>query len=176
VLSTPGKVHLAITPVTATGWSLASLLHVISLGASARGIASALGVVTLAVTGALALVFLRRARYPNMVLLLGVLLLVSVFAGPATWPWYLTWGLALVACCPVTARSLALPLGVVLAAFLVKPDGILALPVEASPFVLAGYLIAAGAAWWYRVQRNDGAAPGRVRGLAPGEHRALTNP
>jgi len=175
VLSTPGKVHLAITPVTATGWSLASLLHLLGLSASSRGIEAALGVVALALTALLALAFIRRARYENMVLLLGVLLIVSVFAGPATWPWYLTWGLALVACVPGTLHARALPLAVVLAAILVKPDGILALPLQAAPLVLAGYVLAAGVAWRYRGRRRGDPAPGRARGLSAGEQPALTN-
>ena len=174
VLSTPGKVHLAITPVTAAGWSIASLLHLLGISASSRGIESALGVVALALTGLLALALIRRTRYQNMVLMLGVLLLVSVFAGPAAWPWYLTWGLALVACCPVTERSRALPLAMVLAVFLVKPDGILALPLHAAPFVLAAYVVAAGAAWRQRRRRDADLSPGRVRGLTSGEQPALT--
>ena len=175
VLSTPGKVHLAITPVTAAGWSLASLLHLLGISASSRGIESALGTVALTLTGVLGLALIRRTRYHNLVLLLAALLLVSVFAGPATWPWYLTWGLALVACCPVAQRSRALPPAVVLAVFLVKPNGILALPLHTAPFVLAAYVIAAGAGWRYRGRRDGETAPGRVRGLPGGEHPVLTN-
>ena len=175
VLSTPGKVHLAITPVTATGWSVASLLHLLGLGASSRGIESALGAVALVVTGALALALIRRARYANIVPALGALLLVSVFAGPATWPWYLTWGLALIACCAVAQRSRALAPAIVLAVFLVKPDGILALPLHTAPIVLAVYVIAAGTAWRHRRRRGDHRSPGRVRGLPAGEQPALTN-
>jgi len=175
VLSTPGKVHLAITPVTAAGWSLASLLHLLGFSASSRGIESVLGVVALALTGLLALALIRRARYENLVFPLGALLLVSVFAGPATWPWYLTWGLALVACSPVTGRSRSLPLLMVLAVFLVKPNGILALPLHTAPFVLACYLIAVAAAWRSRRRRGGEALSGRVRSLAGREQTALTN-
>jgi hypothetical protein len=175
VLSTPGKVHLAITPVTAAGWSFASLLHLLGFSAGSRGIESALGVVALALTGALAIALIRRTRYENLVLLLGVLLLVAVFAGPATWPWYLTWGLALLACTPAAQRSRLLPLAVVLVTFLVRPDGILRLPLDSAPFVLAAYAIAAGAAWRYRRRRGTAASPGRVRALPGGEQAALTN-
>jgi hypothetical protein len=175
VLSTPGKVHLAITPVTATGWSFASLLHVLGLGASSRGIESALGVVALALTGALGLALIRGARYANIVPALGALLLVSVFAGPATWPWYLTWGLALIACCAFVQRSRPLALAIVLAVFLVKPNGILALPLHTAPIVLGVYVIAAGAGWRYRRRRGDDRALGRVRGLPAREQPALTN-
>jgi alpha-1,6-mannosyltransferase len=175
VLSTPGKVHLAITPVTAVGWSLASLLHLLGAGASYKGIASALGVVTLALTGVLGLVLLRGARYRNLAPSLGALLLVSVFAGPATWPWYLTWGLALIAACAVAQRSWALALAIVLAAVVVKPNGILALPLHTAPVVLAVYVIAAGAVWRARRRRDGNRSPGRVRAVPTGEQPALTN-
>ena len=176
VLSTPGKVHLAITPVTAIGWSFASVLHLFGIAANYKSLASALGTVALALTVVLALALILRTRYENMVLGLGALLLVSVFAGPAAWPWYLTWGLALVACWPVCARSRGLPPAVVLAAVLVKPDGILGLPLDTAPVVLAVYVLAAGAAAWrYRKWRGDSPAPERIRGLQAGEQPAFTN-
>jgi alpha-1,6-mannosyltransferase len=175
VLSTPGKVHLAITPTTAVGWSFASLLHLLGIGANAKAIESALGVVALSLTGVLGLALIRRARYATMVPALGALLLVSVFAGPATWPWYLTWGLALVACCVFAQRSRVLPPAIVLTVFLVKPSGILALPLHTAPIVLAVYVIAAGAAWQARRRRGGSRSPGRVHGLPAGEQPALTN-
>jgi hypothetical protein len=171
VLSTPGKVHLAITPVTAAGWSVASLLHTLGMGANAHGIESALGAVALALTVVLGLALLWRVRTRNLVPSLGALLLVSVFAGPATWPWYLTWGLALIACCAFAQRSRALPLAIVLAALVVKPNGILALPLHTAPIVLAVYAIAAGAVWRSRRPRDGN----RVRRLTAREQPALTN-
>jgi hypothetical protein len=175
VLSTPGKVHLAITPVTAAGWSLGSLLHALGVGASTRGIENALGAAALALTVVLGLVLLRGVRYRNLVPYLGALLLVSVFAGPAAWPWYLTWGLALIACCASAQRSRALPLAIVVAAVVVKPNGILALPLHTAPIVLAVYAIAVAAVWRGRNRRDGNRAPGRLRGLSAGEQPALIN-
>jgi hypothetical protein len=175
VLSSPAKVHLAITPVTAAGWSFASALHLLGIGANARHIESALGVVGLAVTGMLALALLARARYTNLVPALGALLIFSVFAGPATWPWYLAWGLALIACCAFAQRSRALPLAMVLALFLIKPNGILALPLHTAPIVLAVYVIAAGAVWLGRRRRDGDRSPDLVRRLPASEQPALTN-
>jgi hypothetical protein len=175
VFSTPAKVHLAITPVTAVGWSLAALLHMLGTGASAHHIESALGGVALALTALLGLALLWRARYANMVPALGALLLVSVFAGPATWPWYLTWGLTLVACCAFAQRSWALPAAIVLAVCLVKPDGNLVVPLHTAPIVLAAYVIVAGVAWRTRRRRGGSRSPGSVRGLPAAEQPALTN-
>ena len=63
----------------------------------------------------------------------------------------------------------------VLAVFLVKPDGILALPLHSAPIVLAAYAVAAGAAWRARRRRSADRSRGRVRGLPGGEQPALTN-
>ncbi|HWC86738.1 MAG TPA: polyprenol phosphomannose-dependent alpha 1,6 mannosyltransferase MptB [Solirubrobacteraceae bacterium] len=175
VLSTPGKVHLAITPMTAAGWSFAALLHLLGIGANTRGIESALGVVALILTGVLALVLLRRARADNLVSALGTLLLVSVFAGPATWPWYLTWGLTLVACSAVAQRSWALPLAIVLAVFLVKANGILVLSIHTAPIVLAAYALTAGVLWRKRRGRRDSRSPGQLHRMPAAEQPALTN-
>jgi alpha-1,6-mannosyltransferase len=174
VVSTPGKVHLAITPVTAAGWSVATLMHLLGIAASAHHIESALGAVALALTALLAVVLLRRASYTNVVPALGALLLVSVFAGPATWPWYLSWGLVLIACCAFAQRSRALPAAIVLASVVVKPNGILALPLGAAPYVLAAYVIAAGLAWRWRRTQDGTRSPGHARGVPTGERPALT--
>lgn len=175
VLSTPGKVHLAITPVTAAGWSVASLLHLLGIAADAHAIESAFGVVALAMTALLGLALLRRARYANIVPALGALLLVLVFVGPATWPWYLTWGLALIACCAFAQRSRALPAAIILAVFVLKPNGIVALPLHDAPIVLAVYVIAAGAMVRARRARGGRRSPGRVQGVSAAEQPALTN-
>ena len=175
VLSTPGKVHLAITPTTAAGWSAGSLLHLLGVHAGIHGIESALGVMALALTVALGLWLLARARQATFVPALGALLVVSVFAGPATWPWYLTWGLALLACGSAAQRSRALPWAIVLAVFLVKPDGILALPLQSSPFVLAAYAALAGAAWYLRRGQVTDRPSRRWHRMAAAEQPALTN-
>lgn len=174
VLSTPGKVHLAITPTTAAGWSAGSLLHLLGVHASTHGIESALGAVALALTVVLGVWLLARAQRANFVPALGGLLLASVFAGPATWPWYLTWGLALVGCGVAAQRSRALPVGIVVTVFLVRPDGILALPLQSAPFVLAAY-VALGVAWYLRAGGVIDRPARRWHRMAAAEQPALTN-
>jgi alpha-1,6-mannosyltransferase len=164
VFSTPAKVHLAITPGTALGYTVAALLHAAGAGSvSTRGLESAFGVVVTVIAGGAGLALLWRARVPDMTALLGTTLLLAAAGGPAAWPWYLTWGLVLLCASPPVQRSPAILVPLVAGAFLVKPDGILILPVQASPAVLAVYVVAAGAAvaWWRRRRRGRAGAASR---------------
>ena len=154
LFSTPAKVHLAITPATAVGWTVGPLL-----GVSSRTIAHALGVLAAAATAALGVAMIWRVRFDNLVRYLGVLLLVAALAGPAAWPWYFVWGLALVSACPELQRSRTIPVAVVLAVFVVKPGGTLLLPVGAAPYVFIVYIVLGGVAWQRAGRR---AAAGRA--------------
>ncbi|MGI8411064.1 MAG: polyprenol phosphomannose-dependent alpha 1,6 mannosyltransferase MptB [Solirubrobacteraceae bacterium] len=160
LFSTPGKVQLAITPATGLGWTIASLLHDVGIGASARGLESILAVVAVGVTAALALVLVHRTRWATLVPYLGVVLLAAALGGPAAWPWYFSWGLVLLAACPATQRSRVLALALAASVFLVKPDGVLALPLGTAPLCVIAYIAAGGGAWyaWRRRHGNQDAA------------------
>ena len=147
LFSTPARVHLAITPATAVGYTVAALLRDAGVNVGFHSVESALGTVTTLITGAVGLVLLYRTRIPKLAPYLGWLLLLAAAGGPAAWPWYFTWGLALLAGCPGPQRSLALALGSVVAVFLIKPNGILALPVQSSPAVLGAYALLVVIAW-----------------------------
>jgi len=144
VFSTPGKVRLAITPATALGWTVA---QVVPVGAS--GLESALRVVALAGAVLFGLALLWRTRPGNMVRYLAFALLAAALCGPAAWPWYLTWGLVLLAACPVLQSSPALIAVSILGALVIKADGVLAFPLHTAPLFVALYA-AAAVAWWRR--------------------------
>jgi hypothetical protein len=170
LFSTPAKVRLAITPSTGVGWTVASLLHDLGLSVNSRSVESGFGAVTLAITAALGLGLLYRVRVPKLALYLGVLLLVAAAGGPAAWPWYFTWGLVLLAACPGPQHSLPLALGAVATAFLVKPNGILALPLHTAPAVIAVYALVAGIVWYSRrTGRGSGDRDAAGRGPSLGE-------
>jgi hypothetical protein len=153
VFSTPGKVHLAITPATALGWTVAQVVPV-----GARGLESALGVSAFGLAVALGAALLWRARRATMVRYLGIVLLVAAVAGPAAWPWYLSWGLVLLAACPGIQDSRLLVLVLAVSPLVVKADGILAFPLHTAPVFLVLYL-AAGLLWLSR--RRPAAAGSR---------------
>jgi hypothetical protein len=155
VFSTPDKVRLAITPATALGWTVAQVVPV-----GARSLESALGVVAFGLSLGLLAVLLWRSRRQTMVRNLGIALIAVAVCGPAAWPWYLTWGLVLLAACPGIQQSRALAVAVVASALVVKADGILAFPLHIAPVFVVLYLTAA-AVWLSR--RRLSVASGRRR-------------
>jgi alpha-1,6-mannosyltransferase len=155
VFSTPSKVRLAVTPATALGWSVAQIIPV-----GARGLESALATVAFALSALLGLVLLWRVRRPTLVRYLGIVLLVVAVAGPAAWPWYLSWGLVLLAACPGLQESRWLLLVLAAGALVVKADGVLAFPLHTAPVFVVLYLAAAVAAM---ISRRRSAAPGSAR-------------
>ncbi|MHB1837789.1 MAG: hypothetical protein ACYCXW_22830, partial [Solirubrobacteraceae bacterium] len=62
--------------------------------------------------------------------------------GPAAWPWYFIWGLIALGAVAAVQRSWALAVAIALSSLIVKPNGILALPLGSAPAVLAVYLVA----------------------------------
>lgn len=135
VFSTPGHVRLAITPATATGWTIAQLVPV-----GARGLESVLSVVAFGFSVVVGLVLLWRVRRETLVRNLGIALALAAVAGPAAWPWYLSWGLALLAATPELQASRAIAPALALSVLAVKADGILAFPLHTAPVFVALYL------------------------------------
>jgi Glycosyltransferase family 87 len=166
LLSSTEKLRLAITPSTAIGYTGASVLHALGIGVASKSLESAAGALMLGLTAALAVVLCRRVRYENLALYLGVLLLASVMGGPAAWPWYLTWGIALVAATRTGQGWWWLPIVIAASSFLVRADGQLVLARGTAPIVLAVYVAAAVIAWRRRPRRPVG---GRFIELSRGE-------
>lgn len=164
VFSTPDKVRLAITPATALGWTVAQVVPV-----GARGLESALGDVAFGLSVVLAAVLLWRSRRQTMVRNLGIALIAVAVCGPAAWPWYLTWGLVLLAACPGIQRSRALALAVIASALVVKADGVLAFPLHLAPVFVVLYLGVAVAIAVVAARRRPAIAARRLRPRALAE-------
>lgn len=169
LLSTPGRVKLAITPSSAIGWSVHSLLHTLHLAPgghhSERSTERVFGDLALLASAAAALVLCWRVRYERLVRCLGLLLLVSAIGGSAAWPWYLTWGIALLAAYPgaqrrAAARAALIAPSVVLV-FVISADGQVRISLPYAPYVVAAYALAL-CAWW--VSRRRGAEARRLPG------------
>lgn len=167
VFSTPGRVQLAITPATAVGWTVDHVIHV-ATGAhiSSRRLEWAFNKVAFGLTCVLALALLWRARRKTMVLYLGIALAAVALGGPASWPWYLSWGLTLLAACPEVQPSRLIPIAIAISVFVVKPNGILMLPLATAPVFVVLYVGVAAAAWVAYRRRHSGrhgtTAPGGV--------------
>jgi hypothetical protein len=141
VFSTPNKVNLAITPATAAGYTVATLLTDAGVAIGQHTLAHVFTRITFGLTGLYALWLLYRVRRETLVRDLGLLLVVAAVLGPAAWPWYLCWGLALLAACRKGPLWLAMPLVLIAGAVIIKPNGILAVPSQAAPYVTILYLV-----------------------------------
>ncbi len=169
LFSTPGRVRLAITPATALGYTIAHLVHHVGVPLNGKAFEATLSHIAFGITAVFALVLLYRTRVENMVRNLGILLAVVAIGGPAAWPWYFTWGLALLAACPGVQFSRAIPIAVAVSAFIIIPNGQVALPLGTAPVVVVFYLLLIAASCWYawRRRRDDrGALAGEVPGGA----------
>jgi len=161
VFSTPDKVRLAITPATALGWTVAQVVPV-----GARGLESALAVVAFGLSLVLGAVLLWRSRRESMVRNLGIALIAVAVCGPAAWPWYLTWGLVLLAACPRIQDSRALAVAVAVAVFVVKADGILAFSLHTAPVFVVLYVATAVTVVVVLWRRRPAVRTARLRPLA----------
>jgi alpha-1,6-mannosyltransferase len=173
VFSTPERVQLSITPFTALGWTVAHALRDLGVSISPRHLESTLIEIAFMLTIALGAWLLYRVRLATLVRYLGILLVVFAFCGPAAWPWYFAWGITLLAACPGIQFSRVAAVAIAASVFVVKPSGMLALPLKSSPLTLLMYvLLVAALAWAWR--RRRGAVmrlPGATAPLA--EQRVL---
>jgi alpha-1,6-mannosyltransferase len=167
IFSTPQRVRLAITPATGLGWTAAALLRDVGVAVNSRHLESALGVGAFVLVGLVAVALLARARAATIPRSVGLLLLAAAFAGPASWPWYFIWGLVLIAGCPELQRSSWIPLLIAVSPFLVKANGVLALPLQSAPAVLAVYCAAAWHVWRRRGARQTTREPSPELAPAP---------
>jgi len=167
LFNTPGRVRLAITPATAVGYTIAHLLRGAGHPINGKAFEATLNHVAFAITVLFGLVLLYRTRFENLVRCLGLGLVAVAIGGPAAWPWYFIWGLALLAACPRFQSSRAIPLAVAVSVFIVIPTGQLALSLGTSPYMVVVYLLLV---CWYLWRRRGGARPGgdtaSGRGLA----------
>jgi hypothetical protein len=166
LFSTPARVRLAITPATDISWTISKLLRDLGLGVSFHSVDSVLRALLFAASTLAALVLLQRSRRPTMVPYLGLALVGFAIGGPALWPWYLSWGLVLLAAWEPAQRSWAVIAALVLGSVLVRPGGILALSLGSSPIVACLWL-ALAVLLWYRWRRRQtlGSTGGRSEGL-----------
>ena len=172
VFSAPARVRLAITPATQVGYTVGSLLRDAGVHVRLITVESAAVKLSTALAGVLGLWLLYRVRIARLAPYLGTLLIVVAAGGPAAWPWYFSWGLVLLAGCPGIQRSPALVAGAVAAVFLIKPNGILALPLPSAPVVMAVYALLALVFWYSRRGGRGRGEPGALAREQPADPAA----
>jgi len=142
-LATPGTVRSWLAPATGIGMGITWLLHLVSLHVSLGGVLSVTRVLGLAGAAGASVYLLRRSDAVGGLMALGLSLLLFVLLAPVVQPWYLTWGIILLA--PVVTgplRSLLIVLSVA-SPFIGLPGGkkLLDELVHANPLALAGALL-----------------------------------
>ncbi len=110
-LGTPGTVRSWMAPATAVGLLISGTGHVLGIGVSLAGVLTLTRAIGLVGAAAIALWCLRHRERIGLLSALGITMVAFVLLGPVVQPWYLTWGIILLA--PVaTGRSLYFILGV----------------------------------------------------------------
>ncbi|MGH9067789.1 MAG: polyprenol phosphomannose-dependent alpha 1,6 mannosyltransferase MptB, partial [Acidimicrobiales bacterium] len=146
-LSTEGNVVTGITPTSAVGTAVATLLRLAGIGVGNAGAVAAFRVAGLVVGGVVGAVLVLRTRRDTMVISLAVAFLVVVVAGPVLWPWYLTWSVVLLAAHPAGQRSRVLVVVLAGYSFVVGPTGANLVSQSWSLPVAVAMVVAAVWAW-----------------------------
>ncbi|HVC14799.1 MAG TPA: polyprenol phosphomannose-dependent alpha 1,6 mannosyltransferase MptB [Acidimicrobiales bacterium] len=104
-LDTPGTVRSWLAPATGVGMLLSGALHTVGLTAvPLASVLSVTRVLGLAAAAGLSVYLLVRTDRFGAVRAMGISMLLFVVLGPVVQPWYLTWGVVLLA--PIAAGKL----------------------------------------------------------------------
>ncbi len=110
-LGTPGTVRSWMAPATAVGLAISGTAHVFGMGVSLAGVLTLTRAIGLVAAAVIALYCLRHRERMGVLMALGITMLAFVLLGPVVQPWYLTWGIIILA--PVaTGRMLWAILGI----------------------------------------------------------------
>lgn len=110
-LGTPGTVRSWMAPATAVGLAISGTAHVMGFGVSLAGLLTLTRAIGLVAAALIALYCLRHRDRLGLLSALGITMLAFVVLGPVVQPWYLTWGIILLA--PIAAgRKLWVILGI----------------------------------------------------------------
>ncbi|HTZ08393.1 MAG TPA: polyprenol phosphomannose-dependent alpha 1,6 mannosyltransferase MptB [Acidimicrobiales bacterium] len=149
-LRVPTDVRVLQTPSVALGSVLGEVLSSVGVHVHRHAVVTVVQWTGVAVSAVVVLWLLAQVRRPDDVGLLGVALAAFVLLSPTVWPWYLLWGLVLLAA-TTAQRSRALALGAALAMLVVGPGGEPLLRGAGDVAVVA--VVVAGGWWLVRRRR-----------------------
>lgn len=142
-LATPGTVRSWLAPATGIGMGLTDMLHVVGLNVSQGGVLSVTRVLGLTAAAVISAYLLWNSDRIGGLRALGISLLLFVVLGPVVQPWYLTWGVIMLAPIAVgRTRSVLLVLSIG-APFIGLPGGRTLLDelIHANPLAVAAALL-----------------------------------
>lgn len=154
---TPMGDSIALTPTTAFGDTVARLGAALGVGIPVAPVVGLLRVVSLAGAAALAVVAVVRCRAETLTVSVAAILLAAALAGPALWPWYLTWSFVLLAAVPGGQRSGAMTVASVGACLMLSPAGHILVPTPDAPVVAVLWVAVA----WVALRRWKAGSWGR---------------
>jgi alpha-1,6-mannosyltransferase len=96
-LGTPGTVRSWMAPATAVGLMVSGAAHIAHIGISQLGVLTVTRLLGLVAAAALAVYLLLISDRIGALKALGLSMLLFVVLGPVVQPWYLTWGIILLA-------------------------------------------------------------------------------
>src|SRR5580693_5436124 len=109
-LGTPGTVRSWMAPATGVGLLISGSAHVVGIGVGLGGVLTLTRAIGLIAAAAVAFYCLRHRERLGVLGALGITMMTFVLLGPVVQPWYITWGIIIVA--PVvTGRMLYAVLG-----------------------------------------------------------------
>jgi hypothetical protein len=121
-LRIPTELRIVATPTVSLGVLIFHILRLVDMPVRQHACVTVTQLVC-GVAGAAGVVWLiANVRKLDLVRTIGIALIVVVLVGPTLWPWYFTWGLALLAA-TTAQRSKALVAVAALAMFMVGPSG-----------------------------------------------------
>jgi hypothetical protein len=149
-LHVPTELRVLITPLVSAGTFVHGVLHAVGLPTTLGTVVSAVEVIgaVAAVSGILWMIL--HTREQDAVRLCGLALVLFVVLSPTLWPWYLMWGVAVLAATSAQ-RSKALAAVAGLAMLLVGAGGTPML--NGGAYWVTGPLVLAAIAWfviWFR--------------------------
>ena len=96
-LSTPGSVRSWLAPATGSGIFVTDIMHVLGIGIAEHSVLSVTRLLGLVAALVLGVWLLLRAEQKGSLRAIGLTLLLVVLLAPVVQPWYLLWGLVLLA-------------------------------------------------------------------------------
>ena len=109
-LGTPGTVRSWMAPATAIGLVISGAFHIVGVGIGLGGVLTVTRFFGLLGAAVIAFYCLRNHARMGMLRAIGISMMMFVVLGPVVQPWYLTWGIILMA--PVlTGRMRVFALG-----------------------------------------------------------------
>ncbi len=144
-LRIPTELRVLTTPSVDVAHLLVAALHAVGSGAPSHAVVTLVLDAIEFAAGALALVVVARTRRARQVGALGTALLVVALGSPTLWPWYLLWGITVLAVTPAQ-RSRALAGVAMLAMWLVGPGG--TPMIGGDGFYVVGPLVLGALAWY----------------------------